>query len=105
MTVDDIKDFVVAIDPDADHYESEYREGASYTVWYEQGPIEEDSGDGEYLGGIKFTIARITREENDVIAAALYAALDASDTIAFQYKPDFDPESGYILHIFACEGA
>ena len=105
MTVSDIQNFVVAIDPNADHYESEYREGASYTVWYEQGPAEENVGDGEYMGGIKFTIARITRVENDAIAAALYAALDASDTIAFQYKLDFDPESGFILHIFNCEGA
>ena len=105
MTVSDIQSFVVAIDPNADHYESEYREGKAYTVWYEQGPIEESVGDGEYLGGVKFTIARITKEENDAIAAALLSALDASDVIAYQYKPDYDPETGYILHIFDCEGA
>lgn len=103
MTLSDIQALVVSVDPHADHYESEYRAGAEYTVWYEKGPLD-CVGDGEYLGGIKFTIARIARTENDAIAAALYAALEARDNIAFDYQTDYDPQTGYILHIFECEG-
>ena len=104
MTLADIQELVVSIDPNADHYESAYREGESYTVWYEQGPLD-NFGDGDYLGGIKFVIARITMEENDSIVSAIKTALDARDDIAFDYKPDYDPATGYILHIFECEGA
>ena len=104
MTLEAIQAFVVSIDPNADHYESAYREGEPYTVWYELGPLE-NFGDGEYLGGIKFVIARITMEENDPIVSAIKTALDARDDIAFDYKPDYDPATGYILHLFECEGA
>ena len=104
MTLKAIQAFVVSVDPNADHYESAYREGDPYTIWYEQGPLP-FVGDGEYLGAIKFVIARITKEENDPVVAALTTALEESDTIAYDYKPDYDPETGYILHIFDCEGA
>ena len=103
MTPADIQALVICVDPEANRYESEYREGEPYTVWYDRGPLD-CVGDGEYLGGIKFTIVRLTKSENDAVAAALFSTLDALDNIAFDYRPDYDPETGYILHIFECEG-
>lgn len=103
MTPEYIRQLVVSIDPKADRYESEYRAGRAYTVWYDRGPLD-CVGDGEYLGGIRFTIVRLTKTENDAVAAALFSALDALDNVAFDYRPDFDPQTGYIMHIFECEG-
>lgn len=103
MTVSEIQALVVAVDPNAAHYESAHREGEPYTVWYEKRTLP-FMGDGEHLGGIKFKIDRFTKSENDQIAAGLYTALEARPDVAFEYLTDYEPDTGYIHHIFDCEG-
>ena len=103
MTLEAIQAFVVSIDPNADHYESAYREGEPYTVWREKRTLP-FMGDGQHVGGIKFQIDRFTKTENDEIAASLYAALEANDAVAFEYLTVYEPDTGYIHHIYDCEG-
>ena len=103
MTLDEIKAVVVAVDSTAGHYESEHRDGEPYTVWYEKRTLP-FMGDGLHECGIKFQIDRFTKTENDETAAALFAALESWDDIAFEYLTDYEPDTGYIHHIFDCEG-
>lgn len=103
MTLGDIREMVAAIDPTSGHYESEHRDGDPYTVWHEKRTLP-FMGDGAHEGGIKFQIDRFTKAENDSIAAGLYAALEARDNVAFEYLTDYEPDTGYIHHIFDCEG-
>lgn len=102
MTLYEIQALMVSVDPEARHYDSAQRHGP-YTVWKE-GPTLGMMGDGQHMGGIRFTVHRFTKREGDRIAAALYSALEARDDVAFAYQTDYEPETGYIHHIFDCEG-
>ena len=103
MTTADIQALVVAVDPNAAHYESAHRDGEPYTVWQAKRTLS-FMGDGKHLGAMKFQIDRFTKTENDPIAASLYAVLEARDDVAFEYLTDYEPDTGYIHHIFDCEG-
>lgn len=103
MTLNEIQSLVVSVDPQAGHYESDHREGEPYTVWREKRTLP-FLGDGEHMGGLKFQIDRFTKTENDPIAASLYAVLETRDDVAFEYLTDYEPDTGYIHHIFDCEG-
>lgn len=103
MTLDEIRAVVIAVDPNAAHYESAYQGGAAYTVWRELRALP-FLADGEHQGAISFQIDRYTKTENDAVAAAFFAALDANVRVAFEYTVDFEPETRYIHHIFDCEG-
>ena len=103
MTLHEIQAFVVSIDPNARHYDSAHRHGEPYTVWKE-GPTLGMTGDGRHMGGLRFRIHRFAKRESDAIAAALFAALEERDDIAFAYENDYEPDTGYIHHIFDCEG-
>ena len=103
MTLDEIREMVAAIDPTAGHYESEHRDGDPYTVWRERRPLPY-TADGQHIGALRFQVDRFTKSENDAIAAALFAALEAREDVAFEYLPDYEPDTGYIHHIFDCEG-
>lgn len=102
MTLDEIKALVLSADAEAQHYESA-KKGAAYTVWreYQRLPM---MADGQHQGGIRFQIDRFTKTENDAIAAAIEAALEASDRVAYTYLTDYEPDTRYIHHIFDCEG-
>lgn len=103
MTLDDIKALVVAVDPNAGHYESAYQGSPAYTVWFEVRALP-DMGDNAHQGAIAFQIDRFTKTEGDAIASALFAALEADDRVAFSYAVDFEPDTRYIHHIFDCQG-
>ena len=103
MTLHEIQAFVVSVDPHARHYDSAHRHGEPYTVWWEKSTLP-IMGDGQHLGGLKFQISRYAKRENDAIAAALYSALEERPDISFDYLTDYEPETGYIHHIFDCEG-
>lgn len=103
MTLEDIKTLVTSVDPTAGHYESAYQGGHAYTVWKE-GPTLGFTADGKHQGAIKFYIDRFTKDEFDIIAAALFEALENNDRVAFTHTPDYEQDTGYIHHIFDCEG-
>lgn len=104
MTIQDIKNLLVAVDPDVQRYDHDGSgTGDAYTVWYElsTGSLY---GDGVEAGGIRFQVDRFTKDEDDATAAALKAALEGSDGIAVDYRVDYERDTGYIHHIFDCEG-
>lgn len=104
MTAADIKTLLVAVDPNVQRYD---HDGAgtsdAYTVWYELRPIGL-YGDGEEEGTIRFQVDRFTKEEDDVIAASLKETLEGQDDIAVEYLVDYERDTGYIHHIYVCEG-
>ena len=101
MTLEEIREFVVSIDPNAQRYESSSREG-DYTVWGEYSllPI---TANGRHVGGWRFQVDRFTRNEDDELTAAFLAALDASPRISFHYEVSYERDTRYIHHIFDCE--
>ena len=103
MTLYEIQALVVSVDPEARHYDSAHRDGESYTVWKE-GTTLGMMGDGQHMGGIKFVVHRFTKDEDDATATELCNALEARDDVSFAYVADYEPETGYIHHIFDCEG-
>jgi hypothetical protein len=105
VTVDEIQAFVVSVDPHAGHYCSDHRTGEAYTVWREIRLITLEGDDACAEEAWVFQIDRFTKSEQDEIAAALLAALMASTGIAFRYfvTPP-EPDTGYIHHIYDCEG-
>lgn len=103
MTLNDIQDLVVSCDPNAGHYESAYRDKDAYTVWFEVDTLDY-MGDGLHCGALRFQIDRFTMDENDTIAQAIFQALESRDDIAFQHLTSYEIDTGYIHHIFDCEG-
>lgn len=102
MTLDGFGQMIAAIDPQARRYANTGR--GAYTVWREYGRIGAWAG-GENEGGWRVQVDRYTREENDAVAAAIAAALEESDEIAFEHTVDSELEDGGVLirHIFDCE--
>ena len=104
MTVEEIKAIVVALDADAGHYESAHQGSEAYTVWRELHPLAIKGENRHAVEAWAFQIDRFAKAEGDAIAAAMRDALDDDPRVAFHYEVDFEPETGYIHHIFDCEG-
>ena len=103
MTCAEIKAFLVSIDPDIQRYESTHRTSAAYTVWREYGAVG-IYADGLHQSVIRFQVDRFTKTEDDAIAKALFEALDGRDDITLDYLVDYENDTGYIHHIYDCEG-
>ena len=103
MTLSEIQALVVSADAHAGHYESAYQNSAAYTVWREYNRLG-TMADDAHEAGWHFQVDRFTKTENDATAAAIYAALEADDRVAFEYLIDYEPDTRYIHHIFDCEG-
>lgn len=102
MTLEDIRRLVITVDPQISHHRSESRT-ENYSYWEESRllPYLADDRHEEAWG---FTVHRYSRLEDDPIARAFFRALDADPRVAFSYLVDYDRESGYVHHIFDCEG-
>ena len=105
MNLDAIRALVISVDPAAGHYESAWQGTDAFTVWYElqRAGLRADNIRPEKSW--RFQIDRFTKTENDPIAAQLEAALDACPFVAYDYLVDYEPDTGYIHHIFDCEAA
>lgn len=103
MTVQEIKDLLVAMDPDVQRYDHDRAgEGEAYTVWREVQPVGL-YGDGQEEGSIRFQVDRFTKEEDEETATQIRAALEGQDDITVDYRVDYERDTGYIHHIFDCE--
>lgn len=105
MTLDQIKTLVISVDPTAGHYESAHQGTDAYTVWFEVQRSGMFADNRRPDKSWRFQIDRFTRDENDPIAQALEAALEAAPGVAYDYLVDYEPETRYIHHIFDCQGA
>lgn len=102
MTLGDIKALVVSVDPNARHYFTGYT-GGSYTCWQEVEPIYFKADNRAQERGISFEVIRITREEEDPIAAALETALNATGRVSFTWRTEKLYGTEYIRHLFTCQ--
>lgn len=103
MTVQEIKDLLLSVDPDVQRYDHDRAgSGDAYTVWQELRPLGL-YGDGQEEGTIRFQVDRFTKDEDEGTALALKAVLESQDDIAVDYLVDYERDTGYIHHIYVCE--
>lgn len=105
MTLDEVRQAVIEAAPYASHYYS-VKKGESYTTWHEYRRIPL-KGDGQTAEDAwAFQVDHFTKREDDPVPEAIFAALDGNDRIAVSHRvlPP-EPETGYIHHVFQCEGA
>lgn len=105
MTLSEIQTKLAGIDPDIKHYFSA-SDGKNYTYWEETQrlPFMADDRHDPADAAWRFYVHRFTKTEYDPVATALFTALDESTGIAVRWTVDSEPDTGYIHHIFECEG-
>ena len=81
MTLDEIREAVIAAAPYASHYYS-VKKGESYTTWheYQRIPLKGDGKTAEDAWA--FQVDHFTKREDDPAPEAIFAALDGNDRIA-----------------------
>ena len=101
MTKDEIRQTLVAIDGGVKHYWSAGN-GKAYTYWEETDrlPFMRDDMHEEAWA---FTVHRFTKDEYDDVADRIFDALDREAGIAVRHSVDYEPDTGYIHHIYDCE--
>ena len=102
MTLSDIRELLVTVDPAVMHYFSTETD-RDYTYWEETSRLP-FMGDDTHEEGWRFYVHRFTRDEYDPVAASLFAVLDADPRVAVTHRTDFEPDTHFIHHIFECEG-
>ena len=102
MTLQEIRTLLAGVDPEIRHYYSEGT-GADYTYWEETRRLPFMADDRYAEEAWRFYVHRYTRSGTDQIANALFDALDQDPRVAVSYSIDYDPQSGYIHHIYECE--
>ena len=104
MTLNEIQRFVASVDSGARHYVSR-EESVDFTRWQELRRLPV-MGEGRHAEEAwAFQIDRFTRSANDPVCQAFVDALEAAPRIAWQKPaPIYEPDTGYIHHIFLCEG-
>ncbi len=102
MTLRDIGKLVHSVDSKARHYFSMATD-QDYTYWEEQArlPFMADNAHDEAWS---FYVHRFTRSETDSVARSLFTTLDADPRTTVIHRADYEQDSGYIHHIFECEG-
>ena len=102
MKLKTIAELIGTVDPAARHYDNPH-DGTNYTAWreYERLGAARDDRHGY---GWKFQIDRFTKQEFDEVAGDLEKMLARTPGIAYTYLVDYEQDTGYIHHIFDCEG-
>lgn len=105
MTRDEIKALLVTADPNIKHYFS-MSDAESYSYWEETSrlPFLADDVHNVNDQAWRFYVHRFTKTEDDAIAQTIFNTLDADPRTTVRWVTDFDKDSGYIHHIFDCEG-
>ena len=102
MTVQQIKEMVLAIDPDAKHYYTS-KQGNAFTVWGEYERAVQGTEDRHDYGW-KFEIDRYTRDEEYSMPNQIEQMLIDHPGVSYTYQVFYDHTAGYIRHVFDCEG-
>jgi hypothetical protein len=100
MTLPEFSALLITADPTASHYDAD-RSG-NYTVWAEYGTNDLHADSKKVESVWKIQIDRFTKIEYDPVAAAITDMLD-ENCIAYKYLVDYEPDTGYIHHIWDCE--
>ena len=102
MTLSDIATLIGTTDSKARHYFSMSTDQA-YTYWEETQRLSLTSDD-RHDEGWRFYVHRYTKDAADSTAVTLYTTLDADPRVTVIHTVDYDADSGYIHHIYDCEG-
>lgn len=105
MTRSEISALLLHADPDIRHYFS-MSNAEAYSYWEETRrlPFIGDDRHGDADQAWKFYVHRFTKTEGDSIAQAIFDTLDADPRTAVRWLTEYEKDSGYIHHIFECEG-
>ena len=104
MTLSNIQTLLATVDSGIRHYFSAGT-GSAYSYWEETQRLNLPTDDSHQAHeGWRFYVHRFTKESGDATAAALFKALDEDAGIAVTWTIDFENDTGYIHHIFECEG-
>lgn len=103
MTVQEIAGIIVQADPDAQHYKAEM-DTEAFTVWMEYERIGLMADDEYAEPGWKFEIDRYTKTEFDPIVEKLEQVLTEAPGVTWTHRVMYDIDTGYIRHVFDCEG-
>lgn len=100
-TLDRFEALLVSVDPEATKYEGNGK--TDYTVWhpYMRSGLYGDDTTVEELWRVQ--VDRFCKSDDDAVAVALLAAFDAAEDVVCAYSVDYEPETGYIHHIYTCE--
>ena len=106
MTLGDIRTLLVSADPNIRHYFSMHGSEGPYSYWEETRrlPFVGDDTHPAAEQAWRFYVHRYTKTENDNIAAAIFSTLDGDPRTTVRWTTDFDRDSGFIHHVFECEG-
>lgn len=102
MTLKEFRDILLTADPKASHYKSV--QAPNYTVWAEYGANDLIADSLREDRAWRIQVDRFTKIEYDQMVNAIEAALNRDD-ISAKYLIDFEPDTGYIHHIWDCEVA
>lgn len=102
MTVEDIKKLVLSADESAKHYVAD-KKGDSFTIWAETNRLALAADDRHDMGWA-FQIVHYTKGEERKTADAIEQALIDHPGVAYRYYVSYERSSGYVRHIFECEG-
>lgn len=102
MTLDDVKDLLATVDPDAKHYFSGFN-GDAFTVWEETHRLQFKADNRVAEHGWAFEIYRYTMSEEDPIRDQLIALLDSREDIAYSLETRWIMGTDYVVYTFFCE--
>lgn len=104
MTLTEIKDLLVSAvgNEPLTHYFS-MDPGHDYTYWEETQRLNL-TADDVHEEAWRFYVHRFTHQEFDPVAMSLFSALDADPRVSVRHTVDYELKTGYIHHVFRCEG-
>ena len=106
MTLNEIKALLVSADANIKHYFSMHGSEEPYSYWEETHMLPLTFDDRHQITdqAWRFKVHRFTKTEGDSVAASIFEALDQDPRVTVRWVTDFDKDSGFIHHIFECEG-
>ena len=102
MTLSEIRDLLVSVDPGIRHGFSMEKD-KDYTYWQETQRLSLLRDDRHDEGWI-FYVHRFTHDEFDPVADRFFQVLDTDPRTTVIHRPDYENDTGYIHHIFECQG-
>ncbi len=103
MTLSDIRTLLVSVDPNIKHYFS-MGAGESYSYWEETNRLP-FSADDRHEEGWHFYVHFFTKTECDPVADSFFNTLDEDPRTTVRWTVgDREEDTGYIHHIYECEG-
>lgn len=103
MTIPEIRELVAEIDPNIRHYFS-MGTGTDYTFWEETERLPMMADNHHVEEAWRFYVHRFTKTETDPLSALIFSTLDNDPRVSVRHTVDHEDDTGYIHHIFECEG-